>query len=81
MLQMQRVQFTPYSQQNWVISNPSLDRLVQDFEAYSKEPKAEFKLKSSWSFTREMPAGKEVTKGDTEVRQDLVSIKPFTDLI
>ena len=32
-MQLQRAQFTPYSNQNWVISTPSLERLVQDFEA------------------------------------------------
>lgn len=63
MMQMQRVQFTPYSQSNWVISYPSLQRLVQDFEAYSADENAEFMLKSSWDFTREMPTGVEKAKG------------------
>lgn len=45
-LRMQRAQFTPYSESNWVISNPSLDRLVKDFETYSEDENAEFKLKS-----------------------------------
>ena len=72
--QTQRVQFTPYSQQNWVISNPSLDRLVQDFELNSGDKEAEFKVKSSWSFTRTQPTGKETAKGDIEVTQPLSEI-------
>jgi len=54
---------------------------VQDFENYSKDEKAEFKLKSSWNFVRGMPTGKETTKGDIEVTVPLSTIKPFTDLI
>jgi len=78
---IQRMQFTPYSQQNWVISNPSLDRLVQDFEIYSSEPDALFSLKSSWSFTRTQPNGHETTKGDNNASQELINIKPFVDLL
>lgn len=54
---------------------------MQDFEAYSSDEDAEFMLKSSWSFTRGMPTGKETTKGDIEVKMPLNSIKPFIDLI
>lgn len=75
------MQFTPYSQSNWVISTPSLNRLVQDFETYSRDAKAEFMLKSSWSFTRALPVGKEAAKGDIEVNLPLATIKPFTDLL
>ena len=81
MMQMQRVQFTPYSQSNWVISYPSLQRLVQDYEAYNTDQNAEFMIKSSWSFTRGMPTGKEAAKGDIELKLPLSTIQPFTDLI
>lgn len=78
---MQRVQFTPYSQTNWVISNPSLERLVSDFEALSNTEDAKFALTSSWSFLRGMPTGKETTKGDYEIRMPMADMKPFIDLI
>ena len=78
---MQRVQFTPYSQSNWVISYPSLYRLVQDFENYSQNPAATFMIKSTWSFTRKMPAGLETAKSDIQVVMPLATIEPFTALI
>ena len=79
--QMQRVQFTPYSQSNWVISYPSLQRLVQDFETYNADAGAKFMLKSSWSFTRSMPSGKETAKGDKPIIMPLSDIQPFIELI
>jgi len=78
---MQRVQFTPYSQTNWVISNPSLERLVSDFEALSNTDEAFFALTSSWSFLRGMPTGKETSKGDYEIKMKMADMKPFIDLI
>ena len=78
---LQRVQFTPYSQQNWVISDPSLDRLVEDFKAHQNETNAVFSLQSSWSFTRGLPSGKEIAKGKQIVELDLNSITPFIELI
>ena len=75
------MQFTPYSQQNWVISNPSLDRLVQDYQVYSKNPAAVFDVKSSWAFVRDQPSGTETTKGSLTSTIDLNKIQPFVELL
>ena len=54
---------------------------MQDYEAYNAVENAEFMIKSSWSFTRGMPTGKEAAKGDIELKLPLNTIQPFTDLI
>jgi hypothetical protein len=46
MQNLQRMQFTPYSESNWLISNPSLRKLAHDFEAFSTIDKTTFKLTS-----------------------------------
>lgn len=78
---MQRVQFTPYSGQNWVISTPSLDRLISDYEQSVDGEDANVVIKSSWSFNRGLPAGKENSKGENIRRLDMKEIKPFVDLL
>ena len=43
---LQRVQFTPYSENNWFISSPSLQRLAQDYEMFSGDTEAKVKFTS-----------------------------------
>lgn len=46
MQNLQRMQFTPYSESNWLISSPSLRKLAHDFEAFSAISDTKFKLTS-----------------------------------
>jgi hypothetical protein len=82
---LQRVQFTPYSENNWFISSPSLQRMAQDYEMFSQpsngDSEAKVKFTSSWSFTRDQPADAQTATGSIVREMTLTSFKPFIDLI
>ena len=53
---MQKLQFTSYSESQWTISPPSLKRFITDFKNVAKDQALDAEIinfKSSWTFTRD----------------------------
>ena len=67
---MQKLQFTSYSESQWSISPPSLKRFINDFKTAAKDKAADadmINFKSSWMFIRDNPTGKEKPEGKKTV--------------
>jgi hypothetical protein len=63
---MEKLQFTSYSESQWTISPPSLKRFIADFRNVAKDQPLDAEMiyfKSSWTFNRDHPAGKEKPEG------------------
>jgi len=78
---MQRLQFTPYSESNWLISNPSLKKLAHDFDTFNELAGSTWKLTSTWEFDREFPVKSGKATGKHETVLPIASFRPFIDLI
>jgi hypothetical protein len=58
---MQKMYFSPYSETQWSISPPSLQKFIDDFNSFKGQDRAFVDIKSSWQFKRDNPIGNEVT--------------------
>ena len=82
---MQKTQFTPYSENNWFISSPSLNRLAEDYQQFQREStmvnESKIKFTSTWSFKRNQPQEAQTTEGTITKQMGLSEFQPFIDLI
>ena len=65
---MQKMSFSPYSESEWSISPPSLDKFIADFRRFKEQDNAYVEIKSTWQFRRDFPIGNEVTNHHSTMR-------------
>lgn len=62
------MRFSPYSEQEWSISPPSLQKFIQEYNEDNNNNQSYIDVRSIWSFRRNDPMGNEVTMADTTSR-------------
>lgn len=58
---LQMMHFSSYSESDWLISPPSLRKLIQDYNSVKDDPSAYVEIASVWNFRRDGPIGNENT--------------------
>jgi hypothetical protein len=78
---MQKMSFSPYSESEWSISPPSLDKFVADFRRFKQQDNAYVELKSTWQFKRDFPMGMELTTSHNSVKMRIDEFQPIINLL
>lgn len=68
---MQKMSFSPYSESEWSISPPSLEKFIDDFKKFKEFDNGYVEIKSSWTFKRDNPIGNEVTNSHSSVKMKI----------
>ena len=66
--EMQKVEFSPYSETEWTISPPSMKKFISDFDNIVDVEGSYVDIRVQWSFYRENLLGTETATGYNEVR-------------
>lgn len=78
---MQKMNFSPYSETEWSISPPSLQKFIDDYNMLKSDQFAFVEVKSSWNFKRSNPMGNEATQSETKTRMSIQKLQPIVDML
>lgn len=65
---MQKMQFSPFSETSWTISPPMLEKFIKDFDDIDDAQGAYITVRGKWIFNRENPVGAETASGESIVK-------------
>lgn len=81
---MQKLQFNTYSDNQWTISPPSLRTFIMDFRQSTRDLANDtdvINFKAHWTFTRDNPTGKENTQGYRTIKVSKKAFMPVVQML